>query len=215
MGTLFWLFGHISCYVSILVLALAISAGLYLVAELAEEYPNMTSKVLRYALGAVIAVQLILWVDGLPAVPCIVQLVAFAAYASTLMHFPFVQLFSLPTISSVILFLATNGVWLHYLLDMRVDTISTLGYFVVMVWAVPCGLFVSLSANDFMLPGISGQPKLPNGLENTSTSSSGNVGGKQRSLFKAVFDSLADYNWMIPGLGNTFNAFRMLQDKRR
>lgn len=209
MGIVFWIFSYFTCYLSIVALALSISAGLYLLAEITEEYPTMTLKVLKYMTGSLVSMQLLLWVDGLPWIPCCVQLIAYAAYASTLTTFPYVQIMSVSTISSFILFLVTNGVWLYFLLKSSADAISTLGFFLVIVWALPCGLFISLSSNDFMLPGLPNEPSLSNGLGNQ------NVKSKQRSIFRSSFDALADYMWVVPGVGTVLNMFRMMTDKKR
>ena len=48
MGVIFWLFGYVSGYVAIMGVALAIAVGLYCVAELAEEYPSLTGKIIKY-----------------------------------------------------------------------------------------------------------------------------------------------------------------------
>lgn len=209
MGVIFWIFSYATCYLSIVVLALSIAAGLYLLAEITEEYPTMTCKVLKFMTGTLAALQLLLWMDGLPAIPSIVQLIAFGAYASTLSNFPFIQLLSVPTISSFVLFLVTNGLWLYFLIKSSIDAVSTIGFFLVIVWAIPCGLFISLSVNDNILPGSSHEQRSFNGLDQVPVKS------KQKSIFRSSFDVVADYMWLVPGVGTVLNMFRMMSDKKR
>lgn len=209
MGVLFWLFSYVTCYISIVAVALCITSGLYLLAEITEEYPTMTCKVLKYLAACLSLIQVVLWIDGLPHLPCIVQLLAYGAYVSTLQNFPYVQFVSIQMISSLILFLVTNGLWLHSMINSTVDAVSTLGFFLVVVWALPCGMFISLSANDFMLPGLPSQPIGSNGIENVSTRT------KQKSIFRSSFDALAEHMYLVPGVGTVLNMYRMMADKKR
>ena len=207
MGVVFWLFSYVAGYITILTLALAISAGLYLLSELTEEFPSTVGKVLTYSLIVVTVLQLVLWADGLPWFECGVELVALAAYASMLRTFPFVQLVSVPTIASIILFLATNLCWLQFFVKSEHDALSIIGYFVVIVWAVPVGLFISLSMNDNTLPGLIGQTGGSNGLNETSS--------KKRSVFRMVLDYLYEYFTILTNTFGILNPMKLLQDKRK
>lgn len=207
-GVIFWIFGYISGYVAILALALSISAGLYFLSELAEEFPSTTGKVLKYGLAGVAAMQLILLIDGLPLFECGVEFVALIAYTSMLNSFPFVKFVSLPTISSMILFLATNLCWLRYFIKSEHDALSIIGYFVIIVWAVPCGLFISLSVNDNTLPGLLGQ----------STSGSNGLGettGKKKSIFRTIFDAVYENLTVLMNTFGMLNPLKLLQDKKK
>lgn len=182
---------------------------MYLLAEITEEYPTMTCKVLKYLAASLALIQILLWFDGLPTLPSILQLISYGAYASTLNKFPVVQLLSIPTVSSVILFLVTNGFWLYFLINTSIDAVSILGFFLVVVWSLPCGLFISLCANDFILPGLTNQSMGSNGLDERQSKL------KQKSIFRASFDATADYLYLVPGIGTVLNMYRMLGDKRR
>lgn len=208
-GTLFWIFSHVTCYISIIVEALCISAGLYLLAEITEEYPTMTCKVLKYSTGILAVVQVLLWFDGLPAAQSLTQLIAYAAYGSTLRNFPFVDVVSLEAAISILLFLATNGIWLLYFIKSNVDIVSTLGFFLVVVWALPCGLLISLTSNNYVLPGALHEPKGNTDLNIATTKA------KQKSIFRSSFDMIADYMRLVPGIGTILNIFRMMSDKKR
>lgn len=213
MGVVFWFFSFVSTFISLVVLALSIASGLYFLSEIAEEFPTAAGKVMKYSLLVVSVCQFILWIDGLPLIPCIFQFCALASYFSTLRNFPFVQLTSWQAIASMILFLVTNGFWLHYFLSQRQNILPILGFFVVIVWLVPCGLFVSLTVNDNVLPGVIGQPKAANGLSSSTNNNSGK--GKSKSIFKTMFEAFTDSNnvgVLFPMAGQ---AFGLLQQKRK
>lgn len=210
MGILFWFFSFISGYVAILLLALSIASGLYVLSELAEEYTSLTGKALKYSLGGVFFLQFILWLDGLPNLESFVGFIALICYGSMLIGFPFMEFFSVQTLSSIIMFIATNALWLKYFLSNHYDALSIIGYFVVIVWAVPCGVFISMSVNDSVLPGIAGKSSSSdNGLGNTASS-------KKTNIFRAFFDSSITYLTNFSSyFGNFFYAVKLLNDKRR
>eukprot|EP00981_Chlorochromonas_danica_P004229 scaffold857_cov152-Ochromonas_danica.AAC.12 len=79
MGTFFWLFSRVSGSLSIVLLALALSSGLYLLSGLAEEFPSTTAKVLRYSLAVIALLQALLWLDGLPLMETTVEFLALGA----------------------------------------------------------------------------------------------------------------------------------------
>lgn len=183
MGVVFWLFSYVSGYIAILLLALSISSGLYLLAEIAEEYPTLTGKCIKYLTGIALVLQVVLWLDGLPAYQSIVGLLSHVVYASMLKQFPFVQLYSVQSLLSVIAFFACNIVWLQYFIETGAyEMLQVLGFFVLLVWAVPCALFISVSLNDNSLPGMFAVAKSSNGLDN--------LAGRKKSFFRVCLDYL-------------------------
>lgn len=178
---MFWLFSYISGYIAILLLALSISSGLYLLAELAEEYPTLTGKCIKYLTGVALVLQVVLLIDGLPMYQSCIGLVSHVIYASMLKQFPFVQLYSVQSLLAVLAFFACNIVWLQYFIENGTyEMLQVLGFFVLLVWAVPCALFISVSLNDNSLPGMFGG-KGSNGLENIS---------KKKNFFRSILDNL-------------------------
>lgn len=172
MGTLFWLFSHLASYLTILALALALSSGLYMISMFAEEFPTTTGRYLKYLAVGVTVTQLLLWIDGLPTFESAVQLGALAAYATLLQSFPFVCVLSWQVFLSVGGFFATNLFWLQFFLKEKLDALSVLSFFVVVVWAVPCGLVASLSVEDYSLPASEASvasSTLPDGSKRKST----------------------------------------------
>lgn len=207
MGVLFKIFSYVSGYIAILLAALAIASGLYLLSELTEEFPTMTGKVLRYLFGTISIVFLLLWMDGLPLYESSIELAALLCYFSMLIKFPFGEFMSIQTTLSVIAFLVTNICWVHYFIVNDFDALSIIGFFVVVVWIIPCSLFVSLSVNDSALPGMIGEPLNNNadhGLDHTTSN------GKKKSMFR----SLTDY---AMGQLDIFgvNVFKVVSNKRK
>lgn len=98
-----------------------------MISELAEEFPTTTGHILRTSLLIVAILQCLLTADGLPFSTSLVQLLAYGSYYFTLRNFPFIDLFSIPAITSVVLFLITNLLWLRHFLPGRYDTLPILG----------------------------------------------------------------------------------------
>lgn len=208
MGVLFQFFSFISGYIAILILALCIASGLYLLTEFTEEFPTFTGQILKYILVTISILQVLLYFDGLPLFESSIQFISLGIYAYMFKDFPFVEFFSVPTVASMVAFLVTNVVWLNFFLRMSSDTLTIIGFFIVLVWILPCGLFVSLSVSDHVLPGITGIPAADNGLENTDSKAS----GKKKSAFRVAFDSFFE---MLASMGGGFRVFSAVQDKKK
>ena len=193
-GGLFWLLGYVFGYVALLVVALALSSALYLVAEYAEEFPTFAGKVVKYCLAVVLVLHLVLWFDGMPWFESLVGIGCNVCYASMFSTFPFVEILSARSIASALAFLLAHYVWFSYFLENGADIMHVVGFFVVMVWLVPGGLFVSLSINDNVLPGVTGSAKAAATGEK----------GKGANLFKSIFDFVQDK--VGPWFVRTFNA---------
>jgi len=101
MGYLFIFFGYIFSYLAILAIALSIAISLYYCAELAEEYPSLSGKIIKYSTGTVLILHLLLCVDGLPLYESFIGFLCHLAYASLLRDFPFIKTLSLEAILSV------------------------------------------------------------------------------------------------------------------
>ena len=182
-GAVFWGLGYVFGYVALLTVAIALSSALYLVAEYAEEFPTFAGKCVQTLLVLVVCLYLLLWLDGIPLLESCVGIGCHVVYASMLSTFPFVEVLSLRTVASGLVFLFSHYIWFSYFLNNSTDMLHVCGFFVIMVWAVPCGLFVSLSINDNILPGTKGMPSL---AQETSTS------GKGNNLFKAFYIQCAE-----------------------
>ena len=142
----------------LLLLAICLATGLYYMAELVEEYSRLTKRVITYALRAVLALHLALLLFDRQPVSCVlVGAAAHGAYARLLPRFPFVQLGSVDFAVAVAGLVASHVLWLrHFWHDTYASAEYVAGFFVVCVWLVPFGFFISIAAGDTALPGLGG-----------------------------------------------------------
>ncbi|KAJ1431969.1 transmembrane adaptor Erv26-domain-containing protein [Ochromonadaceae sp. CCMP2298] len=198
MGTIFWLFGFATSFLTLVLLALSISAGLYLLAELAEEFPTMAGKVSKYLTASVLLLHVILLIDGLPLWESLIGIASHLFYASMLLSFPFVRLLSVPAIGSAVGFVLSNVFWLLHFTRSRTP-LQVIGYFVVCVWSVPCALFASLTLYENTLPSTDHHDLSP---------------CKNKSLGKEIFDQCMGFVEKVTH-SDVFSAIKALNDKRR
>jgi Transmembrane adaptor Erv26 len=154
MGIFFRVFTSIAGYGSLLLCALALTAGLYMLAEFAEEYPSFTGRVMKGLVIGVVAVYVILAVDGMPLKESLIGIVSHLTYYTMLSKFPFLEFFSLKSVASLAAIVSSHYFWFAFFIDHQHDFAmhQILGFFIVMVWAVPCGLLISLTINENVLP---------------------------------------------------------------
>eukprot|EP01061_Rhynchopus_euleeides_P039811 TRINITY_DN6827_c0_g2_i1.p2 TRINITY_DN6827_c0_g2~~TRINITY_DN6827_c0_g2_i1.p2 ORF type:complete len:182 (+),score=60.48 TRINITY_DN6827_c0_g2_i1:591-1136(+) len=138
--------------------SVSLATGLYYAAELAEENSVRARKIIKYWLFGVVAVQLALWLlGGLPAMQCIVGIVAHLVYSTLLKDYPFASFSSPTVILSTVLFMADTIQWYLYFIEPLSPGYSVsqvVGFFGTCVWPVPFGFFVTLSLGDQNLPGL-------------------------------------------------------------
>jgi hypothetical protein len=213
MGVVFWLLGYVSGFLTLVLIALSISSGLYLLAELAEEFPSMSGKVTKYLLISVLVLQVVLWIDGLPLRESVGGLVAHLIYASMLRNFPFVDLVSLPTIGSVFAFVGSNVMWLFYFTRRTSHFVQVVGFFVLCVWSVPCALFVSLTPSDNALPVLSGPGARMMHGDGTDSGPAG--GGKKKSMFKMISDPILGFFEKFGNVSGVVQALNTVSNKRK
>ena len=157
---------------------MALSSALYLVAEWAEEFPTLAGKVVKGCLVGALCLHLLLWFDGMPWYESLVGIGCNLVYASMFSSYPFIEVLSVRSVSSMLAFLFSHYVWFSYFLDNTSDILHVVGFFVVMVWLVPGGLFVSVTVSDATLPGTHGKPAKTPGSTN---------------LFKGLYDLVVPY----------------------
>lgn len=163
MGIFFRVFTSTAGYGSLLLCALALIAGLYMLAEFAEEFPSFTGRVMKGLVIGVVAVYVILAIDGLPVKETLIGVVSHLTYYTMLSKFPFIEIVSLKSLASLSAIVGSHYFWFAFFINHQHDFAmhQILGFFIVMVWAVPCGLLISLSINENTLPS-SRPSELPN-----------------------------------------------------
>jgi len=117
----------------------------------------------------ILGLHVVLWLDGLPFYSVCVGLLCHGAYYMTLKSFPFVKVMSINSLLCLVAFIWSHWTWFSYFNQLgqfqrqgvvgaggRVDMLHMIGFFLVLVWFVPMGIFVSMSISDNVLPGVLG-----------------------------------------------------------
>jgi hypothetical protein len=196
-GSLLWFFCGVFGYVALLLLAISISSALYLLAELAEEYPTLAGTILkRWLLPGVVILHLILWIDGLPTLEVMLGLFSHGCYYLMLQSYPLLKLNSHEAPLALFSFCISHYFWFIYFTDPMNynlpgrDVLHLCGFFVMLVWVVPFGLFISLSISDNVLPSGNGNMGSTDHLSrmNDPAAAGSSKGGKGSNAFKTVYD---------------------------
>lgn len=148
---------YAGAYLFLVFFAVCLATGLYYLAELVEEYTRVTKKAINYAIKAVIAVHVfLLLVDRLPVVCIGVGIVSHVVYYRLLKTFPYITLTSGDFLGSLGLLVVSHIVWIRFFFkDPRCAYVSVewlFGFMLIMVWLVPFAFFISLAANESVLP---------------------------------------------------------------
>jgi hypothetical protein len=145
---------YLGGYLALVLLAVCLATGLYYIAELCEEYSRLTKRVLTHALRAVLALHAALLLFDRQPVACVLAgAAAHCCYARLLPRFPHFVLLSPEFGLAAAALLLTHALWLrHFYYDTYASAEYVAGFFVVLVWAVPFGFFISLAASDSTLP---------------------------------------------------------------
>eukprot|EP01102_Stenamoeba_stenopodia_P003034 TRINITY_DN12963_c0_g1_i1.p1 TRINITY_DN12963_c0_g1~~TRINITY_DN12963_c0_g1_i1.p1 ORF type:complete len:210 (-),score=21.47 TRINITY_DN12963_c0_g1_i1:26-655(-) len=143
---------------------ICLACGLYYLAELVEEYTIMTKKILRNTIFAVLALHFLIAIfENLPWSHLLLGIVAHVVYFSLLASFPFIDMLDKKFIASCVLAVGDHFLWFRYFTNNYYPFSEILGFFLLCVWLVPFGFFISLSANENALPGypgFTGTPKI-------------------------------------------------------
>ncbi|KAH8305885.1 hypothetical protein KR018_000784 [Drosophila ironensis] len=152
MGFLYIL-GWISMGIQVVFLTLSIVAGLYYLAELAEEFTTATRKCILGFISFTIFVYICLIIfEDLPWSMTLCGLLAQGFHIAIMGGFPFVQLLSVPLLGALAMLGVNHFLAFRYFTSVYVPFTQVLAYFTICMWIVPFALFVSLSANDSVLP---------------------------------------------------------------
>ncbi|CAK1587580.1 unnamed protein product [Parnassius mnemosyne] len=148
-----YLLSILSLTVQAVFVTMAIAAGLYYLAEVVEEYTVMAKYIISWMIivTAAIHVGLIIFED-IPLHLNIMGLIQQLLHGALIRDFPVVKVTSVTFILAV-----ANLVLHHYMAFMYFGNVyysfsEVLAYFTLCLWVVPFALFVSLSANDYVLP---------------------------------------------------------------
>ncbi|KAL7738428.1 hypothetical protein ACLKA6_006741 [Drosophila palustris] len=152
MGFLFIL-SWISLAIQIIFITLSIVAGLYYLAELAEEYTTSTRRFILFMISFTIFVYILLiFFEDFSWTIVLCGLTAQGFHFSIMTNFPFIRLLSVPFIGSLVMLVVNHLLAFQYFTSVYVPFTQVLAYFTICMWMVPFALFVSVNANDNVLP---------------------------------------------------------------
>ncbi|KAG5896478.1 hypothetical protein JTB14_005859 [Gonioctena quinquepunctata] len=144
---------YIALLVQIVFVTIAIAAGLYYLAELTEEYTRITKKVIWWMNSTTLALYILLWIfESFPLPMIICGTLATLSHYVILRSFPFVSFLSLGFLTAVVFIVINHYLAFSYFAAVYHPFSEVMAYFTMFLWLVPFALFVSLSANDNVLP---------------------------------------------------------------
>jgi len=155
-----------------------------------EEYTAKTKTIIQWIAKISIGLYIVFFItESFSWMMLICGLAAHVLHLFILRTFPEVRILSLEFIGSVVLLLANHYFAYKHFQDFFYSLSEILGYFTLCLWLVPFALFVSLSANDQVLPTYQEVPGSNDGDVVTNYFSS-----KKRknllSFFKSASESL-------------------------
>lgn len=163
------LLSYVGLVVGFVFLVLAIASGLYYISELVEEHTEPAKRILKRLIYSIIFTHVLLLFDGFPFWLTCFAIVSNVVYLQNLHRFPYVQLTSPIFLASCGLVVANHFLWINHFhnpyippfevrikpgyVPPRIPSFTEVcSFFGLCVWFIPFALFVSLSANDNILP---------------------------------------------------------------
>mmetsp|Transcript_12255 Transcript_12255/g.38814 ORF Transcript_12255/g.38814 Transcript_12255/m.38814 type:complete len:221 (-) Transcript_12255:51-713(-) len=147
----------------------------------------------------------LLAVDRLPLHCIAAGLVANFMYHRLLRSFPFMSLTSPDFLGSCAALLANHFLWMRYFYETYHSLEYILSFFLMTVWLVPFGFFISLAANESVLPhGAGGQGFGDLGASRGAGASGGRGGKGTRGSLLGMFSFLkGKRDQVLPQVLNT------------
>ncbi|XP_058118384.1 protein TEX261 isoform X1 [Anopheles ziemanni] len=147
------LLSYVSLLVQICFMTVSIAAGLYYLAELVEEYTVIAKKIIKWMVALTASLYIVfIFTETFSWAMILCGLGGQILHAFILTDFPFVRFLSPAFLGAVILLLVNHYfAFVYFQLQFHALT-EMMAYFTLCLWLVPFALFVSLSANDNVLP---------------------------------------------------------------
>jgi len=186
----------ISTVLQVCFVTLAIAAGLYYLAELVEEYTVMTSKVIRWMIIFVILTYIGLFLfEDIPTSVVLCGILAQIFHLALLSTFPFFTATSPAFLGAVALVLVNHYLAFSHFGENYYPFSEVMAYFTLCMWLVPFAFFVSLSANENVLPTMNSLERSPLLQSDTKDVVSSYFSNKQKGVgllqvFAKVKDSV-------------------------
>jgi len=190
-----WVLSWLSTVLQICFVTLAIAAGLYYLAELVEEYTVLTAKIIRWMVILTLCTYIGLFLfENLPLSIIICGIIAQLAHFALLSNFPFFSVSSPAFLASMVMVLVNHYLAFSYFGENYYPFSEVMAYFTICQWLVPFAFFVSLSANENVLPTFAERsPLMSPGEDNDVVSnyfSKKQKGVGLLSFFNTVKDSI-------------------------
>ncbi|XP_055613750.1 protein TEX261 [Uranotaenia lowii] len=151
--SLLGILSYFSLVVQICFVTVSIAAGLYYLAELVEEYTVLAKRIITWmVVGSVALYGLFIFTENFSWAMVLCGLGAQAMHAAILKNFPYVRFLSPSFLGALILLLVNHYLAFIYFQHQYHAFTEVMAYFTLCLWLVPFALFVSLSANDNILP---------------------------------------------------------------
>lgn len=145
----------LSAVIQICFITLSIAAFLYYLAELVEEYTVITGKVIRYLIFVSLAIYVCLFLfEDFPMTLIICGILSQIMHLLILNTFPFFILTSPPFLIAAVLLFVNHYFAFNHFSTVYYPFSEVLAYFTTCLWLVPFAFFVSLSANENVLPTV-------------------------------------------------------------
>ena len=154
LGPVYTAVVYLAGYLTLLFVALCVACGLYYLAELAEEHTATVKRIIKAANALVLLTHLALALTEpqLPKTALATGVAAHLAYQWLSNTFPAIKFYSLAFATSLAALIASHYMWIAYFLSHYHRSTHVFCFFVLNVWLVPFGFFVSLSVNERTLP---------------------------------------------------------------
>ncbi|XP_017473216.1 PREDICTED: protein TEX261 [Rhagoletis zephyria] len=148
-----YILSWIALVIHIVFITVSIAAGLYYIAELVEEYTQTARKLITFMISATVFVYILfIFCDNLPWSMILCGFAAQAFHGLIMTSFPFIRFLSVPFIGALVFLIINHFLAFQHFTSVYYPFMQVLAYFTICLWMVPFSLFVSLSANDNVLP---------------------------------------------------------------
>ena len=187
-----YLLSWLSTVIQICFVTMAIAAGLYYLAELVEEYTAITAKIIRWMIITTLLTYIGLFLfENLPTSMVCCGIIAQVAHLALLSRFPFFSVSSPSFIAAMIMVLINHYLAFSFFGQNFYPFSEVMAYFTVCQWLVPFAFFVSLSANENVLPTFAERSPLLSPGDDDVVSNYFNKKQKGVGLL-SVFNSIKD-----------------------
>ncbi|XP_067004783.1 protein TEX261 [Anabrus simplex] len=145
----------VALLIQISFVTVSIAAGLYYLAELVEEYTVTTKKIIWWMIVMTLFSYIgFLLFEDFPTSITMCGIVSQAAHLFILNTFPYVVITSPSFIIGIIMLVVNHYLAFQYFATVYYPFTEVMAYFTLCLWLVPFALFVSLSANENILPTL-------------------------------------------------------------